>query len=255
MVLAPLDLNMSAKELQNLNSSRYAATAIQASLFFSLKRAENIANLALWPGSNLALVHPLDSMGTWGPLARNVSWISRICLIYSWYITLSNFPYRQPLLAKLSLHNLTNDFTKYSISWVRWLTVWVSETIEWNIGWDDRQFWNDGTVFGVASGYVLLKKLLKIWNSTASVASSLTSRSKLLDLVTAFCYWNLWSFITIVEPLNIQTTGKLSCDIDTSLTICCTKLQKLKTYQHTSKPCGSSWSTQSCVFKTPRKNR
>ena len=40
-----------------------AATAIQASLFFSLKRAENIANLALWPGSNLTWVHPLDSMG------------------------------------------------------------------------------------------------------------------------------------------------------------------------------------------------
>ena len=38
-------------------------TAIQASLFFSLKRAENIANLAPWPGSNLTSVHQLDSMG------------------------------------------------------------------------------------------------------------------------------------------------------------------------------------------------
>jgi len=39
---------------------------MQASLFFSLKRAENIANLALWPGSNLTWAHPLDSMGPEG---------------------------------------------------------------------------------------------------------------------------------------------------------------------------------------------
>ena len=40
-----------------------AATAIQGSLFFSLKRAEIIANLAPWPGSNLTSVHQLDWMG------------------------------------------------------------------------------------------------------------------------------------------------------------------------------------------------
>ena len=123
-----------------------------------------------------------------------------------------------------------------SISLVRWLTVWVSETIEWNIGWDDRQFWNDGTFFGVASGYVLLKKLWKIWNSTASVASSLTSRSKAAGF--GHCILLLESLVfhhyrrTLKYPNGRKVAEVISCDIDTSLTICCAKLQKLKISTH-----------------------
>ena len=119
-----------------------------------------------------------------------------------------------------------------SIFWVRWLTVWVSETIEWNIGWDDRQFWNDGTFFGVASGYVLLKKLWKIWNSTASVASSLTSRSKAAGF--GHCILLLESLVfhhycrALKYPNGRKVVQMISCDIHTSLTICCTKLQNWK---------------------------
>ena len=124
-----------------------------------------------------------------------------------------------------------------SIFWGRWLTVWVSETIEWNIGWDDRQFWNDGTFFGVASGYVLLKKLWKIWNS-ASVASSLASRSKAAGF--GHCILLLESLVfhhycrALKYPNGRKVVQVISCDIHTSLTICCAKLQKLKTIENIS---------------------
>ena len=172
MVLAPLDLNMSAKELQNLNSSRYCNTSF---FVFLVKTSWKHCQSGLVARFQFDLGTSTWFDGTWGPLSRNVSWISRICLTYSWYITLATFPYSSSWQRfRFKIYQMILP----SIFWVWWLTVWVSETIEWNIGWDDRQFWNDGTFFGVASGYVLLKTLWIIWNSTASVASSLTSRSK-----------------------------------------------------------------------------
>ena len=52
-------LNMSTK---NFRAWIRATIAVQASLFFALKRAENIASRAPWPGSNFTWVHQLGSM-------------------------------------------------------------------------------------------------------------------------------------------------------------------------------------------------
>ena len=60
---------------------------------------------------------------------------------------------------------------------------------------------------------------------------------------------------TIECPNGRKVVEVISCDIHTSLTICCFKLQKLKTYQHMSKTCDSPWSTQWFVFKTPPEKR
>ena len=68
MVLAPLDLNMSAKELQSLNSSRYCNTSF---FVFLVKTSWKHCQSGLMARFQFDLGTSTWFAGTWGPLSRN----------------------------------------------------------------------------------------------------------------------------------------------------------------------------------------